>query len=271
MLPGIIPAPLVGRFSVAKSLSFAASSSQYASRTEGAPTSNQIGTFAFWAKPVASSVSFYDIFGYFNATSTFTDYVILTGTSSPTTGVAVNSRISAGSSTQAFAVSSTSGVWTAGAWHHVCVAIDTTQATATNRVKIYVNGIDVTDTVGSTYPTQNQTCSLLSHSGGTAGICVYALGGTPSNYLDGKLTDFYRVDGLALPPEAFIEGRGSGACHPKRYTGSFGAQGFWLTFNDSTSQTTLGHDDHGGNPGSNAGSINWTLTNTPTSSTDTPR
>jgi hypothetical protein len=40
-------------------------------------------------------------------------------------------------------------------WYHIVVAIDTTQATSTNRVKLYVNGTQRTDFSTSTYPSQN--------------------------------------------------------------------------------------------------------------------
>jgi hypothetical protein len=51
----------------------------------------------------------------------------------------------------------------ASAWMHVCVALDTTQATASNRVKIYVNGIQQTIATG-TYPTQNADLQINAAS-----------------------------------------------------------------------------------------------------------
>ena len=42
------------------------------------------------------------------------------------------------------------------AWYHIVVAVDTTQATASNRVKLYINGVQETDFTGTvTYPSQN--------------------------------------------------------------------------------------------------------------------
>ena len=41
------------------------------------------------------------------------------------------------------------------AWYHLVGAVDTTQASATNRVKMYVNGVQVTDFANSSYPSQN--------------------------------------------------------------------------------------------------------------------
>jgi hypothetical protein len=41
------------------------------------------------------------------------------------------------------------------AWYHIVVAIDTTQSTSSNRVKIYVNGVQETSFATEQYPTQN--------------------------------------------------------------------------------------------------------------------
>jgi hypothetical protein len=46
------------------------------------------------------------------------------------------------------------------AWYHIVVAVDTTQATDTNRVKIYVNGSQVTSFLSSLYPSQNTDTSV---------------------------------------------------------------------------------------------------------------
>ncbi len=50
----------------------------------------------------------------------------------------------------------TNGVYRdTSAWYHVMVTFDTTQATASNRIKLYVNGVQITDLGQSDYPSQN--------------------------------------------------------------------------------------------------------------------
>ena len=45
-------------------------------------------------------------------------------------------------------------------WYHIVVAWDTSQSTASDRVKIYVNGVQETSFANSDYPSQNSTLQL---------------------------------------------------------------------------------------------------------------
>ena len=51
-------------------------------------------------------------------------------------------------------------MWDPHAWYHIVVAIDTTQATASDRVKIYINGEQETDLNSSTYPDQDSSLNF---------------------------------------------------------------------------------------------------------------
>ena len=46
------------------------------------------------------------------------------------------------------------------AWYHIVVAADTTQATASNRVLMYVNGVQITSFSTATYPAQNTVLNI---------------------------------------------------------------------------------------------------------------
>jgi hypothetical protein len=88
------------------------------------------------------------------------------------------------------------------AWYHFVFAIDTTQATATNRVKLYVNGVQQTLTIISgTWPVQNS----VVYVNGNMGISQRPLGVTPTVgfYGDGQLADYYYIDGYQLDPTYF--------------------------------------------------------------------
>ena len=50
------------------------------------------------------------------------------------------------------------------AWYNIVIAIDTTQGTASNRVKIYVNGVQETSFSASAYPDQNHYVQGFSTS-----------------------------------------------------------------------------------------------------------
>jgi hypothetical protein len=138
------------------------------------------------------------------------------------------------------------------AWYHVLVALDTTQSTASNRIKLYVNGSQVTTFSTESYPTQNS--DILFNS-----ACTHMIGwsaGT-TEWFDGYLTNIHFIDGQQLTPSSFTETDATtGQLIPKTYSGSYGTNGFNLLFADNSSNTasTLGKDTSGL-------SNNWTPNN----------
>ena len=139
------------------------------------------------------------------------------------------------------------------AWYHIVIAVDTTQSTAANRIKIYVNGI-LQAKNNSNAPSQNSDTSVnntVEHN-----IGKYLTGGG-SHYFDGYITEINFIDGQQLTPSSFAETDATtGQWIPKQYTGSYGTNGFYLKFadNSGTTATTLGKDSSGnGN--------NWTPNN----------
>jgi hypothetical protein len=140
------------------------------------------------------------------------------------------------------------------AWYHFVVAFDSTQATDTNRIKIYVNGVlqSTTSGSGSGWPS-------LNYDGGVNNTIKHQLsenvGG--AQYFDGYLTEINFIDGQALTPSSFGQTDTiTGSWVAKKYTGSYGTNGFFLTFadNSAATSTTIGKDYSGnGN--------NWTPNN----------
>jgi hypothetical protein len=86
----------------------------------------------------------------------------------------------------------------ASSWYHLVVAIDTTQATASNRAKIYVNGSEVTTFSTSTYPNQNATLLVNQNIIHYIGKNAWGVSG-----LNAQLSNVYFIDGQALGPEYF--------------------------------------------------------------------
>ena len=130
------------------------------------------------------------------------------------------------------------------AWYHVVMQLDTTQSTASNRVKIYVNGNQDTTFSGS-YPSQNYDDYW---SFGNWRIGDY--GGDYGYYYGSRfmIADMYLLDGQSLDPTyfAFTETQ-TGIWTPKDYTGAFGDHGFHLEFKDDSAATatTMGKDTSG--------------------------
>ena len=79
------------------------------------------------------------------------------------------------------------------AWMNIVVAVDTTQGTASNRVKLYVNGTQETSFQNETYPDQNE--DLISNT--TIYIGAYT---TSANFFHGYLAEYVYIDGSALAP-----------------------------------------------------------------------
>jgi hypothetical protein len=125
-----------------------------------------------------------------------------------------------------------------GAWYHVLVKYDFTNSTAADRMILYINNERVT--VNTTAANVNADSSFNT-SGTPIVIGEYA----NSRKLNGYLAEFHSVDGTVLEPTDFGEFDDNGVWRPIGYTGSYGTNGFYLTF-DPTATNGIGHD-HSGN------------------------
>jgi hypothetical protein len=102
------------------------------------------------------------------------------------------------------------------AWYHIVFAYDTTQATASNRIKLYINGAQVTTFSTETYPSP-------SYAGYVNTASAHEIGGAFGVYLDGYLADVHFIDGQALTPSSFTEvSATTGQLIPIAYTGGYG-------------------------------------------------
>ena len=137
------------------------------------------------------------------------------------------------------------------AWYHIVVTLDTTQGTADNRIKLYVNGVQETSFANRTNPSQDTDYTLNNNIAHTIG------NNAASNYFSGYLAEIHFVDGTALDASSF--GKTDAETDqwiPKAYGGSHGTNGFYLNFSDNSNTTsgTLGDDD-------SANTNDWTPNN----------
>ena len=119
------------------------------------------------------------------------------------------------------------------AWYHLTYSVDTTQSTASDRVKIYVNGSQVTDFVSSSYPPQNSDTSISDAVPQVLGANNAGSG----SFFDGYLSDINFIDGQALDPTSFGETI-DGYWRPVAYSGSYGSNGFHLDFDGNTNDAS---------------------------------
>lgn len=121
------------------------------------------------------------------------------------------------------------------AWYHLVITYDSTQATASNRFKLYINNQLFTS---STTISQNNEWAILQ-SGQEINIGRHtAVGRT----FDGYMTEINLIDGQALTPSSFGTINSYGVWQPITYGGSYGTNGFYLPFTNNASTTTLGYD-----------------------------
>ena len=115
------------------------------------------------------------------------------------------------------------------AWYHVMLALDTTQSTASNRAKIYVNGVQQATVVGGAgWPGLNleSFVNLTGQDHRIGSLRPYA----GDQYYNGYLGEVNFVDGAAKVPADFGETGTYGEWKPKEYSGSYGTNGFYLNF-----------------------------------------
>ena len=215
------------QYQVARSLRFRSSNSAYLSRTFGSGN-RSTWTWSGWCK-------------YSNLGTTYRPFLAY---STSAFGIG-------GASAQADCLYfNQSGVWSGytaavfrdpSAWYHVMFVYDTTQATAANRIKVYVNGVQYTFTTeGGTLPSQNSSGPWNQSGSHTS------MWNSGWNYFDGYAAEINFIDGQALTPSSFGQTDSvTGAWIPTRYTGTYGTNGFYLKYTDNSgaTATTIGKDN----------------------------
>ena len=101
------------------------------------------------------------------------------------------------------------------AWYHLVFAYDTTQSTASDRIKIWVNGTRLTNFSTETYPSQNLDSYVNDPT-----VTHYIGRNQPGNYFDGLIALPILVGGAALDPTSFGEEDDDGYWNPIEFTGA---------------------------------------------------
>ena len=195
-------------------------------RTFGTPTNNKIFTYSVWLKINSTSVT----------------HPLLSGGSSsrpsPEITLASDGKLKFNSyNGSGYDVElQTSALYRdVNGWYHIVVAVDTTQATASNRVKFYVNGEQVTSFSTSTYPSQNFV--LQMNEAYTHVIGGYTFGGISANADNMLLSHVHFIDGTAYDATAFGEYDSNGVWKAKTSPSvTYGTNGFFI-LKDSASVT----------------------------------
>ncbi len=239
-----------GGYPISNSLRFQSASSQSLSRTFLTPTDAKKWTFSGWIKRANLSTD-QVFFGSAVSTAGYNEsrlYFLANNT--------IRLLFQNGSSTAAELIT-TQVFRDPSAFYHISVVVDTNNATSSDRVILYINGVRVTAFSTATYPSLSASFNFntaVQHALG-AGYTTATQTSPNFGFTDGYMTEVNFVDGQALTPAAFGETDVlTGQWVAKKYTGTYGTNGFYLPFSNGTSTTTLGYDSSGN-------SNNWTLNN----------
>ena len=122
-------------------------------------------------------------------------------------------------------------------WYHLVLVYDSTDVTTSSRIKFYVNGVLQTKSVDSPTPPTNLDSLLLSAS------CTVGEDQSSSNPFKSYMAECHAIDGQALTPASFGEtNSATNQWQAVKYAGSYGTNGFYLKFQDSSA---LGDDSSG--------------------------
>jgi len=225
---------------ISKSLRFNSADSAYLNRTPASAGNQRTWTWSAWAKIATLGASDCGLFSANNGANNIMK-IFLDGD---------RLRAQWYVSTSQFNCITNAVYRDPSGWYHFVVALDTTQATDSNRIKFYVNGVQ--QTLGTAvYPALNVQPNINSTNGHRLGYLSDSTGA----YFGGYLTEINFIDGQALTPSSFgMTNPQTGQWIPLKYSGTYGTNGFYLNFKDATSTTTLGYDYSG-----NAN--NWTTNN----------
>ena len=232
ILPGnVASATADAGYTVANSLRLDYGGSEYLTRTVSSAGSNTKSTLSAWVKRGNLSIAENTLFGWTTDGTNF--YNIKFGTSSDVLDIRWRNDTTQANYTTTEVFRDTS------AWYHIVFAVDTAQATDTNRIKYYINGVQGSGLSG--YPPQNQTVMINNSD------CVVRIAdsGFSNGYFDGYVAEAVHVDGQQLDPTSFGEFDEDSPTiwKPKDVSGlTFGTNGFYLDFEDSAD---LGNDVSG--------------------------
>ena len=260
-LPVVFTANGPSGYNLTKSLRFRESASANLSRTPASAGNLQIMTFSFWVKRGLLGAATNE-----QGLISSSDNTLHFGPNSYSVPNGLVFRKWDGAGANTWIIQTTQVFRDPAAWYHIVVAVDTTQATAANRVKMYVNGVQITAFTSTTYPAQNANLNIGNNSYTTIGS-RYDNG----NYFDGYLTEFNYVNGQQLTPSSFGSTNAlTGVWQPAKYTGTYGTNGFYLPFTNTTSTTTIGYDFSGNSNNWTSNNISLTAGTTYDSMTDVP-
>jgi hypothetical protein len=210
-------------YDIDNSLKLEPDNSEFLSITNTSAGNRRTATYSFWLKRTELDASSYmQVAGLFTSSETtrfmfYQDHIMLENGNGGTRKRLTTNAVYRDTS----------------AFYHFVVAIDTTQSTAANRVKLYVNGVQETSFSTEEYPDQNFDLSI----GQSGANFPWRYGAYNATYYKtaGYLAEAHYIDGTQYAASDFGEfDEDSGIWKPKEFTGNYGTQGSYLNFSDAS-------------------------------------
>ena len=202
--------------------------STYIEKTLGTPTNNKIWTFSCWVKRANRNE-----YGILLNADNSRDCIRFRGNNNRIQ--VFFSEVSAGD------LETTATYRDINGWMHVVLAVDTTQAVASNRVKLYMNGEQVTSWATETYPAQDYVCKINSAINHRIGKdFLYA------EYLEGVMSHIHFTDGTQYAASDFGELDSSNGQWKIKTTVSvtYGNNGFFILKNSNSLTDQSGNSNN---------------------------
>ena len=223
-------------YEVANSCRFNDGDSAYMHKTPGSSGNQRKFTFSTWFK-LGNSTEWLTLFA--TGADASNRFVILRhNESSNNSQIKIDAKTS---DSQTIELRTNAAFRDPAAWMHLVVAVDTEQSTSTDRVKVYINGTQITSFNQTTYPAEDHDTEVNKAAEHRVGR--YNAG---DNYFDGYLAETVFIDGTQYAASDFGEFDEDSPTiwKPKDVSGlTFGTNGFYLDFEDSAN---LGNDANGG-------------------------
>jgi len=217
-------------YNLTNSLRFRSSASAYLNRTPASASNRKTWTWSGWVKRGALEGAFQSVFEAGNVSDQTTTELFFSSDNTL--------RLTAWTGASSPSAVTTAVFRDPSAWYHIVAVFNSPNATADDRMILYVNNVRQALSTNLP-PTQNLDWGVNNN-------WIHTLGRTASSavgYFDGYMAEINFIDGQALTPSRFGSTNAvTGVWQPAKYTGTYGTNGFYLPFTNTTSTTTLGND-----------------------------
>ena len=220
-------------FTLDQSLRFEDGSSAYLSRTPASASNRRTFTFSVWFKRDNISYGAPHLFQPFTDVNNY-DAIMLNSSDQ----MIIKGQVSGSSS---YNYTTNQKFRDVSAWYHIVVAFDTTNGSAGDRIRLYVNGTEVTSFATETNPSEDldtrYNLDVLHRVGAN---------GSGGELYGGYMAEMHFIDGTALTPSSFGEAGDYGEWKAKEVEGlTYGTNGFYLSFAGGGIMSATGGDSIG--------------------------